>query len=917
MIQEIFLEKNRGKFLNNVEKSIDVDFSTKTRLLPMDNITQKLSLNEQYNKERNECNKYRLMFTINSVCSNVLFNNKTEILFQEGSHRCISLNTNKLSKNTYVSDAINTTDNITYEHAIRNTEYSNELTYHCGVDIFNNHMLRKKDFIHINNMNDTSIKTCGTIFNTILDYQRDDRGDIIKEEIGVKYNKDNQIDMHVYQIDNIMTMPNAFLDNCIEKDGWWGFTNPSTIEVGNSTTINKSINKMLSNKKSCEFVDLYPDRSLFSFVPKYNSFRNRVEKNWDYCITYPYECDFDKVNEICGGGDTGAIKANFKIITNNSGKQVLECSSLFKHNLNVNDFISIYYWGNGSNPEKFKYKVKIQGVGNILGENKDRIFIIDYSDVFSIIDKIELPDKMFFFYKKNNSKNECLYYFRKFKKLKTINNEELKSDINKIAFSKNIYGDDMAQLIMLDDIDVENLVDHNGRIVSELYLTIVKRNAGHKLWYNNNPVYSGDTIEYSHCFGKVTSGIDFCGIEKEPFDYNIHYLHNLNFKNETNQTKLNTMSAWGETILNGVPKVLEDDITIDNDIFYGDIVEYDTLNAIETVIGKVYHRFNTAQRETWNINYKDIKHDEIINDDYDYINGNGNKWSAVTYYINNIKSSNATQNDNNTIFGNISPEGYFYNPHIKIKIKEENNILSTSDAKYINYTDILIKNVTSYILFKNDGSIIMYDTKIEADANANESLGDNVVDNSYFEIILKDMATYSIRKGDYVAIYDQKHLELNWGEVIDIIPNDRITLRFSKDSFKGINHNLIEDYFLPEQEERIMYAYWSEESVPTYAKFAENNRMFTWRNFILPSNISIDSDLYNMTFSNGRFYINNNINFFLKRQDPTGKYGLSKPLFTTFKKEINNPMVKFTIKGNNPIDFSDIMYVINNTQNCY
>ena len=80
----------------------------------------------------------------------------------------------------------------------------------------------------------------------------------------------------------------------------------------------------------------------------------------------------------------------------------------------------------------------------------------------------------------------------------------------------------------------------------------------------------------------------------------------------------------------------------------------------------------------------------------------------------------------------------------------------------------------------------------------------------------------------------------------------------------------------------------------------------------------MDDELFETPFTNNRFYIEKNINFYLKRQDPTGKYGLSIPMYKVYKPIVTNPMTKFIIKGNNPIDFSDIMFTLNNfADNCF
>ena len=74
--------------------------------------------------------------------------------------------------------------------------------------------------------------------------------------------------MHLYRFDSTISMRTAFLERCEEIDGWWGFTNPSNINIPNKNDETILINRLINNKKACEFIDLYPDRSLYSFVPK-------------------------------------------------------------------------------------------------------------------------------------------------------------------------------------------------------------------------------------------------------------------------------------------------------------------------------------------------------------------------------------------------------------------------------------------------------------------------------------------------------------------------------------------------------------------------------------------------------------------------------------------------------------------------
>lgn len=962
MEQKLFLERNRSVFSNDVERTINVGLSTKTRLLPNDNVSDNFSLFEQYNRERDECNKIRLILNVNPVCSNVLYNARTEIVLNEGSSACTLLIGQKsLEKAKFAPNAVNTTSSIKYMDAIRNTEYSHPenggFVYHCGFDIFNNHMLRKKEFIHVNKIDDE--EDDGKNYNTIRDYCRDGRGHIVKEEIGISVAKAGTTDMHLYQYDTIMSMPTAFMDNCIEKDGWWGFTNPSTIEIPNSDDKSVSINRMMANNKSCEFIDLYPDRSLYSFIPKFNKHRRRLEKNWDYCITYPYKSDFETLNVVCGG-EQQAIRANMKQRINDAGQPVVECSSYFKHNLKPGNYVTFYYymphykilvkdvkgslkyWKNDEGEflykegdfdingllkkehdgpvrqimskafTRYSIKVKVDGVGDANGDHTDRIFVVKYNDIREIYEHML---HLGCFYKKNNGNTDCLYYFRKFKKLTNVDGGVIKSDVNKVAFGKNIYGDDVAQVIFTDDIDIDGLLDHNGRPVSELYFTIVKRNAGYKEWYEKKN-YSGDTIEFSHCFGEVTSAIDFCGIEDEPFDYNIHMVHNLSRTANDGEAKKLSFSAWGETILSGTPKTLERNITIENDEYFGDIVEYDIYKATETVIGNVYHRFNTAQREFFGTDFQHILQDVIVSDDYDKANGEGKAFSCVTYYVNNVKNPISTKGDSNSLmYGNISPEGYYYNPHMKLQVRENDDVETTSNAKYVNYSQPTLRTVKTYLLIKEDGAIEIYNS--ESDANANKKGNDVIVlQSSYYEIKMKVPVNYGFYKGDYIAFYDKQTSDVAWGEIVNV-SGSYLTINIDSKDFDMVNAVTLA-LFDPQSGGRRFYAYWSTHNTPVYAKLCEGTRKFVWRKIVPPSQMMQDDELYNLPFTNGRFYLEKNINFFLKRQDPVGKYGLSIPIFKIYKQTVSNPMVRFGIDGHNPIDFSEIMFVMNNiNNNCF
>lgn len=929
---KIFLEENRSVLSNNVENKVSVDFDVKNRLLPDESLVDNFSLYGQYTKERDECCNYRLILNINPLCSNVLFNTISEITINEGGDFCKCLNflPNGISKVTYAKNATNTTNPIKYYDAIENTEYSHEkngnFTYHCGVDIFNNHMLRKKIFVHVNKANYKEGDTAYTVYNTIKDYLRDADGNVVKEPLRIKHiaagDGESLTQRHLYDTDSLHSLKNAFYTNCFDKDGWWGFTNPGMININTTSSSTISTNEMLSNRKPCEFIDMYPDRSLFSFVPKFNNNRRRVEKNWDYCITYPSSKDFDFIDEVCGG-ENGAIKARIKVVTSPSGVRLLQCTSFFKHSFTTSSYVNFYYYmvKGGETPElenpsniirplKDKYYVseeeqiafksgneytdddltfqlyqkdiKIYSIGDLNGNNADRIFSVKYDDIKQIYDNFAAFGC---FYKKLVNNSECSYYARVFKKVKNENGENLLSDVNKTAFAKNIYGDDIAQIVFTENIDLCGVKDENGRDVSEIYFTAIKRNAGNKTWYKDKNTSSA-LVEESHCFGTLTSGIDFSGVDvnEEPFDYNIHYLHNMDESvchNETTNTEdipaRNTFSAWGDTILAGMPKYIESGITIDDDEFYGDIVEFDNYNYETHVIANVLHRFNTMQRECFDLAFRDLKQDVVSYDDYVEANLESG-FTVNTYFcndtLNSLHNVSDTSTTENLMYSNIMPEGYFYNPHTRILVKEEGEVMH-SDAYYINY-----------------GSC-----EVSFDSN-------NIV----LSVVVP--TEYSFIKGDYVAMYDKKNGEVVWGE-IKKVSGTSVTVGLDMSNFYGIDIANHVEYFLPSNGERRYFMFWSSDSVPTYAKLCLDSKTFSWRNTLKISELDKNSELFDMPFTNGCNYIQKNINFPLKRQDPRGDYGLSYPKFLDNEQTVFNVMTKYVIDGSDKIDLSTFNYVNN------
>ena len=316
--------------------SVDVNLRQTTKTLPFPNVSSTLSQRNVYEEERQAGNNFRLILTIVPYCSNVLFNPLTEIIKDEGSDDVFVVTDVTNMDNAPVTiknkiDGAIGVDNPTRVHMICNTEYSSEIhggyEYHPGYDFFDNHLLRNLSFKLVNPFND-KVKDAKEVFNTLADYARDRNGDVKKYNRRISINSINSNqgfnkDKHLYLIDDVMKIEDSINNNLYDENGWWGFTNNTTIDtkqLNNRRWDSMDIGKALNNYKACEFIDMYPDRSLFSFAPKFNKFTHENENNWNVVLTYPYKNIYD--HPLCLGG-TSYIKRT----TNSEGEFVEETVS--------------------------------------------------------------------------------------------------------------------------------------------------------------------------------------------------------------------------------------------------------------------------------------------------------------------------------------------------------------------------------------------------------------------------------------------------------------------------------------------------------------------------------------------------------------------------------------------------------------
>ena len=866
------IKLNSTNSVNSLNKDTFSNIEIKQTTKPFHylNIKETVDQYEVFKEEKENCNKYRLILTINPYCTNVLFNTLTEIIKDEGSDRLETIGDNSKAKSCGKAYG-NTTPN-RYQ-MIRNTEYSrDEINYEYlpGYDIFNNHILRNTSFklVNYNNNKDRDV------FNTIEDYMRYSDGS------NVKFRKRNSIssisnehNRHLYLADDILNITDSINANLSEQNGWWGFINSSTLKNKYRANSNSSkwdslgIEHVICNRKNCEFIDMYPDRTLYSFNPKYNSFKNRLEYNWDICITYPSDNYYD--HPLIQNSDYGinALKiCSIDKMNGINGNEVIVIKTYVRHGLKQGDSIYIYFDGVRTNRQ-----FKIYSLGDINSNNKDYIFIINGIDILDEIGKIDNNNVD---YRLNRVVNgvESSYYIRKFTKLpnfkarKTLLTEEIASDKEnfkkyirenalkdgkirefdkeqyQLAFASTVYNDNSTQITFTDGIDISNMKDNLGRPLTEMYITIIKNNKGYKKWYNTEnkfPTdYKDEDYEYSHCFGRLCSGFEMM------------YGGYLDSEKYSDVRKLNNISTY-DMCLEG-----DGEINKDDDFFYGDVVSFNPNECIENVLSDVCFRFNTAQRE-WNADKNNwigqFRYDEITSDDYDYSNGE-DSFNAEEKELNTDESCDT-----------IRPEGYYYKAHYRIPLR------GIGGVKQSSHHSIIVESSACTVV--NSKVFVQVNTKLRHKLSSNDSL--------LFFDALEDK-WYSTK---VVYIMDSTKFLIGPQNILDNNGNSLLGKQIPQLELVNLLNNMTTNHMLLLKKNT---------DIPSYATQIKGENTFLWRD-IVPLEESSNNDDSNIEyiFANGYYYINKDINFYLKRQDPEGKLGLytkdgfPNDVFGNIKKESN------------------------------
>ena len=193
------------------------------------------------------------------------------------------------------------------------------------------------------------------------------------------------------------------------------------------------------------------------------------------------------------------------------------------------------------------------------------------------------------------------------------------------------------------DIDINNLIDNNGKPISELFVTII--NKGYGGWFNRPD--------------NQTSAIDI-GWDFNFTKTNINYWWSHNASNNKDNIPVDSYQSNGNTFYyNRTLNV--------GDILKGDFCEYNDIEQNEYVLSDLFHKYS------FNTNY---------------------------FSPSQINTNVPAVNEFNEVIDSILPPGYSYKPHYSIPIRVFSNYVETIGvnqisqvpfyAYYSNNTDSLI-----------------------------------------------------------------------------------------------------------------------------------------------------------------------------------------------------------------------------------
>lgn len=270
-------------------------------------------------------------------------------------------------------------------------------------------------------------------------------------------------------------------------------------------------------------------------------------------------------------------------------------------------------------------------------------------------------------------------------------------------------------------------------------------------------------------------------------------------------------------------------------------------------------------------------------------NDNIGVFEVSSYTINQVyrewveasESMSAEEEDQMIPFpGNIAPEGYFYSPFHEVMLKELEDDVRYVRTRRINFTgeDVSVVPSGGTFFYPENGTSAYKDVKV-IKIRCYMPYGFTLGQPFCIYDVLDDV-TYRGFLSDFSASEDGTHVDIEiTTDVTDIDQED-----FSDTAGSRYIISILDD------------------NAPEYAEYLPTTDRLVWRQPKKMSDLTSESPIYDMPFTNGRLYIHKNVNMFVRRQDPENGYKLMIPSFS-------NPLRRYRVEGSPGIDFDQIKYI--------
>jgi len=311
--------------------------------------------------------------------------------------------------------------------------------------------------------------------------------------------------------------------------------------------------------------------------------------NWTVNIIYP---KYKNHSELLFNGipiSKGMAIITGELVNFNSREMTSLYFSHF-HNLEVGDIVRLY-----DDSDEIIVETEVYSLGTENSKYQTNTILIDYIFDSFVVGFFETTKV---YVKKVVNGVECEYYSRWFEEIPT---NAAQKKIQKTGFAQNIYTDSVYNL-SIDSLDLSEYTDHLNRPLTELFVNLIK-------------------AEDSSFWTKVRSGV-YNKILGTAYDVNL--------------------------ITNSSTSYIEDNINSNQNIYFGDIVEYNLQTLIETTLIESQYRFNTKNRETY-----------------------------------------------------LFLEGSYYTPHKRIKIREFEDTINESLVDNLDYPEYAVNIEGNRVIWKN------------------------------------------------------------------------------------------------------------------------------------------------------------------------------------------------------------------------